>query len=60
MIARYIIQFSEINHLLSSILSDNALQNTQTALHIAAMHGDTETLKLLLDHKLDLNAVDKV
>ena len=36
------------------------LQNGRTALHFAAESGKTETVKLLLDHNADIDAVDQV
>ena len=35
-------------------------QNATTTLHAAASSGKSETVKLLLDHKADVYAVDKV
>ena len=49
---------TELNCQLSS--PDHTLQNAQTALHIALESDRTKTAMLLLDHKADINTVDKV
>ena len=45
---------------LISCSPDHILQNDWTALHVAANKGKTKIVKLLLDYRADINAVDVV